>query len=163
MTWILGDSSVIPQVDGDLVVMSANVAQLISGKAWRRALADIYQALRPGGLLAFDRRNPAAREWEGWTKDKSYGTRSTTVGELTEWMEAGPVSPSGDVSVNFHNVFTATDDHVVEHQTFSFLDEEEVSRDLKTAGFDDVGVWGGWNHEPTTNASPLMVFEARKN
>ncbi len=62
--WINGDSSDLPDGDFDLALMTGNVAQHILDPDWARSLADLQRALRPGGVLAFETRNPVARAWE---------------------------------------------------------------------------------------------------
>ncbi|TDK28113.1 class I SAM-dependent methyltransferase [Arthrobacter crusticola] len=166
VTWRVGDSAAIGAAQADLVVMSGNTAQHIIGEAWHRALADIYRGLRPGGSLAFERRNPAAREWENWTRDKSYSTRQTAVGELVEWYEVTSVGETGDVSFTSHNLLTAPGQQVpeaiTEHATLAFHGIDEVTADVGAAGLEPVGTWGGWRRQPMTATSPLMVFHARR-
>lgn len=53
--------------------MTANVAQQIVGAdAWRETLRGTYAALRPGGRLVFETRDPARRAWEEWNRETSY-------------------------------------------------------------------------------------------
>ena len=87
-TWIHGDASAIPgSVRVDAVTMTGNVAQVFLTDAdWHAALAAILGALRPGGHLIFESRDPDRRAWEEWTEEL---TRSTTevpgVGRVTDW------------------------------------------------------------------------------
>lgn len=63
--WIQGDASALWDIGADLALMTGNVAQVFWDDAsWESALRSLHRALRPGGCLAFDSRNPAAREWE---------------------------------------------------------------------------------------------------
>lgn len=51
----------------DLALMTGHVFQtLIDDEQIRNCLRAVARALRPGGLLAFDTRNSAARAWETW-------------------------------------------------------------------------------------------------
>ncbi len=44
--------------------MTGHVAQVfLSDEAWTATLTAIYDALRPGGRLAFETRNPGDRAW----------------------------------------------------------------------------------------------------
>ncbi|WP_159616337.1 class I SAM-dependent methyltransferase [Arthrobacter zhaoguopingii] len=166
VSWRLGDSGTIGGAEADLVVMSGNTAQHIVGMAWHRALADIYRGLRPGGSLAFERRNPTAREWEHWTRDKTYSTRQTAVGDLVEWFEVTSVGETGDVAFTSHNLLTAPGEQapetITEHATLAFRGIDEVTADLGAAGFTSVEAWGGWHREPMAATSPLMIFQARR-
>ncbi len=166
VSWLLGDSRDIGDARTDLVVMSGNVAQHIRGKAWHQALSDIHGGLRPGGTLVFERRNPLARAWEHWTKEKTYGTRNTAIGELVEWYEVTSVDETGNVTFTSHNFLTTSGedkpDSITEHLTLSFLSQDQVSADLEAAGFSVTGIWSGWHREPMEATSPLMVFQAQR-
>ena len=71
MTWVLGDSRAIPGGGFDLAVMSGNVAQHIPDPAWERTLSDLRRALRDGGVLVFESRNPRARAWTTWSSRRT--------------------------------------------------------------------------------------------
>lgn len=162
VTWILGDSRDITSDSADLVLMSGNVAQHITGDAWRRTLADIYQGLRRPGYLTFERRDPTARAWENWTKKKTLSTRVTPVGTLREWMEPTTTTDGEVRTFDCHTIFTDTDEHLVESLTLSFKDESSIRADLETTGFTIEDVWGGWRGEAVNDDSGLLVFDARK-
>lgn len=63
--WIQGDASALGAIGADLALMTGNVTQVfLDDEAWTSALHSLLRALRPAGRLAFDSRNPDAREWE---------------------------------------------------------------------------------------------------
>ncbi|NJC20992.1 SAM-dependent methyltransferase [Arthrobacter pigmenti] len=159
--WVNGDSGGIDVRDADYAVMTGNVAQHILGDAWPRTLADLRQALRPGGVLAFESRNPEARAWESWKLDDRT-VRDTPHGPLTEWAEVSDLNGNGEVTLAFHNVFEDTGDHVVENLTLAFRDRERITRALVAAGFDVEIVWGSWIRKPFQEADPVMIFKARR-
>jgi SAM-dependent methyltransferase len=71
--WIEGDSSALGTPEADLVIMTGNVAQVFLDDAdWATTLRAIHAALRVGGHLAFESRNPNARAWEGWNREATY-------------------------------------------------------------------------------------------
>jgi SAM-dependent methyltransferase len=81
VTWLFGDASALPATaDADLAVCTGNAIMHISPELLPATLASLAGALRPGGTLSFESRNPAAREWERWTPDSTYGERDTPVG-----------------------------------------------------------------------------------
>lgn len=88
-TWIHGYAGDVPDAVADLVVMTGHVAQyFLTEEAWGEVLAEAYRALRPGGWLAFESRNPGRRAWERW--DPEHTTRRLPHpdgGELTTWIE----------------------------------------------------------------------------
>ena len=81
--WILGDSRDIPAAPFDYAVMTGNVAQHIVDSDWERTLTDISEALRDGGVLAFESSNPQSRAWEKWAKAEPT-IRDTANGSLRE-------------------------------------------------------------------------------
>jgi ubiquinone/menaquinone biosynthesis C-methylase UbiE len=67
--WRLGYSDALEPESAEFAVMSGHVAQVfVEDDAWLGALRDLHRALVPGGLLAFESRNPSARKWEAWTR-----------------------------------------------------------------------------------------------
>ncbi len=160
MQWALGDSRDIPGGRHDYAVMSGNVAQHIPDGAWERTLADVRSALRDGGVLAFESRNPRARTWESWA-DSAPTTRATVHGPLREWMETSEPEP-GRVVLTAHNRFEDTGEHVVEHLTLAFRDRPLIEHQLREAGFTVDAVWSDWHRTPGEDDSPLMIFQARR-
>lgn len=158
--WILGDSRDIPGRGFDYAVMTGNVAQHIPDVGWERTLSDIHCALRKGGILTFESRNPELRAWDAWAEDEPTA-RSTVHGSLREWLEVSEPGP-GRVVLTAHNVFEASDDHVVEVLMLAFRDRALIERQLNHAGFVIDDLWGDWNRSPCTAASPLMIFQARR-
>lgn len=88
--WIHGDATALPPLHVDLATMTANVAPAIADSdAWQQTLRGTYEALRPGGRLVFETRNPARRAWETWNRDTSH--------RVTEIPHLGPVETWADV------------------------------------------------------------------
>ena len=160
VTWIVGDSRALP-ADLDLVVMSGNVAQHIGPADWDRSLRDIGAALRVGGTLAFETRNPAARAWESWTPDATTGTRTTPDGELTDWLDVTGPDEHGTIVLHAYNRWDSGEELVVD-QPLTFRSYHTVERDLRAAGMEIGAVWGGWAGETFDDETPLMVIEARR-
>lgn len=157
--WLLGDSRALGRLDADLVVMTGNVAQHIVGQDWPRTLSDVAAALRPGGTLAFESRNPAARAWTQWHREQTYATRDTAAGPLTEWLEVTEVA-DGNVTFEAHNIFAHTGEHLVSTQTLAFRSVNQTTADLTAAGLVLRQFWGGWHGQAVDAESPLLVFEA---
>ncbi len=98
---MLGDSRDIPAEPFDCAVMTGNVAQHIPDNEWERSLRDISEALRGGGVLAFESRNPQARAWEEWaTVELAPG--DTVSGPLWEWCDVKQAEP-GQIVLTAHN------------------------------------------------------------
>src|ERR1700742_4564248 len=76
--WRLGCSDILESESAELAVMSGHVAQVFTADdAWLAALRDLHRTLVPGGLLAFESRNPGARKWESWTRELTIRTVET--------------------------------------------------------------------------------------
>ena len=158
--WILGDSRDIPAEPFDYAVMTGNVAQHIGDGDWERTLTDIGGALRDGGVLAFESRNPQSRAWEKWAAAEPT-IRDTVNGPLREWYDVNETEP-GQIVLTAHNVFENSGEHITEQLALAFRERELIEKQLRDAGFEVHGVWRDWNRTPHTDGSPTMVFEAHR-
>lgn len=157
--WIDGTSSELPDVTADLAVMSGNVAMHIPDESWSPTLADIAQRLRPGGVLAFESRNPALRAWESWTSEPG-STRATPHGLLKEWMRLDSVGADGRVDLTAINHFVDADETVLEPMSLWFRSADRLRADLAAAGFSRVEVFSDWEYSPERADAPLFVITA---
>lgn len=134
--WISGDASALPPLRVDLVTMTANVAQEITGpRDWRATLRGAYEALRPGGHLVVETRNPARRAWEEWNRERSHRvTEIAGLGPVESWVEvtevAGPL-----VSFRWTYVFAADGEVLTSDSTLRFRERQEAEADLTAQGF----------------------------
>lgn len=161
VTWIHGDASALaPTGAADLVLCTGNAIMHISPEELPAALASVAAALRSGGMVSFDSRNPACRAWEHWTPEATYRERVTLAGLLREWLDVTDVR-DGRVVFNAHNVFPDGEDRVYGSVLF-FRSAGEFYRELETAGFTDITCTGGWHSSPAGDGSPLLVFRARR-
>lgn len=134
--WICGDATVLPPLRVDLATMTANVAQAIADpQAWRATLRGAHAALRPGGHLVFETRDPAGRAWEEWNREASHGvTEIPDVGAVESWVEVleidGPL-----VTFRWTYVFAADGQVLTSDSTLRFREREEVEADLVAQGY----------------------------
>jgi SAM-dependent methyltransferase len=159
VTWIHGDATVIPaSVSVDAVTMTANVAQVfVTDDDWLATLAAIHAALRPGGRLIFESRDPARRAWEGWTEER---TRSTTeipgIGRVTDWVQVTDVD--GDlVTFESPNVFEADGTVITSRSTLRFRSRDQIESSLTRSGFLVDGV-----RDAPDRPGRELVFVARR-
>jgi SAM-dependent methyltransferase len=134
--WICGDATRLPPLQADFATMTANVAQAIADPgAWRATLRGAYEALRPGGRLAFETRDPARRAWEGWNRG---ATRRVTeipdVGAVESWVEVTDVDLPL-VSFRWTYVFASDGQVLTSDSTLRFRERPEIERDLAAHGF----------------------------
>lgn len=159
VTWIDGDARALePSADTDLLICAGNAFMHIGGDELVETLRRIGRTLVAGGVLAFETRNPAHREWEQWTPAATKRTRGTAFGQLTEWLEVTSVSP-GVVVFDGHNVFADGTDRVAT-STLYFRTEAELIEALGAAGFDDVQVQGAWEGDPVAAEHRLLIVRA---
>jgi SAM-dependent methyltransferase len=134
--WICGDATALPPLQSDLATMTANVAQAVADpQTWQKTLQGAYEALRPGGHLVFETRDPARRAWEEWTRERSYRVMEIPgVGSVESWVQLIEVSRP---LVTFRWTYAfATDGQVLtSDSTLRFREREEVERDLVAHGY----------------------------
>ncbi len=139
--WICGDATTLPPLQVDLATMTGNVAQVFLTDAdWLGSLSGIRAALRPGGRLVFETRDPARKAWLDWNPGQ---TRRTTdipsVGPVETWCEVTEVR---EPLVSFRWWYRFESDGLVltSDSTLRFRERDEVERTLHEAGLrvDDV-------------------------
>jgi SAM-dependent methyltransferase len=136
VTWLHGDATALPPLQVDLVTMTANVAQAIADPSdWAATLTASRAALRPGGHLVFETRDPARRAWEEWTREQTYSvTDIPGVGRVRDWNQVTDVDLP---LVTFVGTCVFESDGAVleSTSTLRFRDRDEVVRDLTVHGF----------------------------
>jgi SAM-dependent methyltransferase len=139
--WIHGDARSLPRLEVDLATMTANVAQaIVERTAWDETLSGIYDALRPGGHLVFETRDPAYQAWREWNRAASYQvTEIDDIGAVESWHEVNDVSGSL-VSFRSTTVFASDAEVLTFDSTLRFRERGEVETDLVAHGYvvDDV-------------------------
>ncbi|HEX4444688.1 MAG TPA: class I SAM-dependent methyltransferase [Galbitalea sp.] len=134
--WIVGDAESLPPLQVDLATMTANVAQVfVTDEAWLGTLRGIRGALRPGGRLVFETRDPDRRAWEDWATDDARETVEVPdIGPVETWLEILEVAPPL-VSFRFTNLFASDGSTIVSDSTLRWRSREEVEASLAVAGF----------------------------
>jgi SAM-dependent methyltransferase len=159
VTWLHGDASALaPTGTVDLVLCTGNAVMHVSPEELPSTLTAVAAALRPGGIVSFESRNPAFREWERWTPEATYGERVTSVGRLREWLDVTDVREDR-VVFDAHNVFPDGEDRVYTNVLF-FRSAQQFQRELEVAGFTDIAWTGDWRGGPVEESSRILVFRA---
>lgn len=134
--WICGDATALPPLHVDLATMTANVAQAIADPpTWQKTLRGAYGALRPGGHLVFETRDPARRAWEEWNRGSSYRVMEIPgVGAVESWVQLIEVN-SPLVTFRWTYVFAADGQVLTSDSTLRFRERQEIETDLTAQGF----------------------------
>jgi SAM-dependent methyltransferase len=134
--WLLGDATCLPPMQVDLAIMTGNVAQVFTTEVeWSATLTGVRAALRPGGLLVFETRDPARQAWLSWTREQSQiRTEIPGAGVVRRWAELTGVS--GElVSFRMFTVFDAAGTVLTSDSTLRFRDRDEITESLAALGY----------------------------
>ena len=134
--WLAGDASTLPPLNVDLVTMTGNVAQVfLADEDWASTLRGARSALRPGGWLVFEIRDPARRAWREWQRDQTHRrVELPEVGPVETWIDLTDVSlPFVSFRTTF--VFGADGAVLTSDSTLRFRSRDEVGDSLDAGGF----------------------------
>jgi SAM-dependent methyltransferase len=145
--WVEGGAEQLGSPAADLAVMSGHVAQFILSDAdWLETLTAVKTALRPAGYLAFESRDPRAREWERWTGRKRT-IPDSPYGPIESWTEVTKVE--GEVVHALgHRRLLHSDEELVSPFALRFRSEELLRKSLSASGFSVKEIFGDWDRRP---------------
>jgi SAM-dependent methyltransferase len=134
--WIHGDATCLPDLQVDMATMTANVGQVfLSDESWGATLHGIYGALRPGGHLVFEVRDPAGEAWLGWNRASTYDRlESPDVGGVETWLDVTDVRGEY-VSYRRTYIFAADGVTLTSDSTRRFRPRAAIEQSLRSAGY----------------------------
>ena len=139
--WLQGDATTLPPMHVDAAFMTANVAQVfLTDDDWQATLRGTRRALRPGGHLVFETRDPARRAWEQWTPELTLTVVDVPgIGVVESWEEV--IDVAGDL-VTFRSLTRFRRDDVVleSTSTLRFRERPDIEASLRREGFRTVEV-----------------------
>lgn len=133
--FLFGNATTLPPLQADLATMTGNVAQVfLTDDDWAATLNGIHRALRPGGRLVFETRDPGRRAWEDWIRDWSPQRVALPDGTVVE--SSSTVTRVEPPFVTFDARITLSDGAVLtSSSTLRFREREEIESSLAEAGF----------------------------
>jgi SAM-dependent methyltransferase len=144
----------------DLVTMTGHAFQELRTDA---EIADVLRgmrdAVRPGGRIAFETRNPGARAWESW---QGASFQVPYQGDtITVSYEVHDVD--GDLVTFTEFTDGGRWDHQADTATLRFLSRLDLDRFLAAAGLQVETYYGDWESGPLTDTSPEIIALARRS
>lgn len=165
--WIHGFADQLPAQSADLAVMEGHVAQyFLSHSDWEAVLGHAFRALKPGGHLAFEVRNPDALELDAWDPESTRETHPHPAGgEFTSWMEIAEITEDRAegalITARAHNILPDSR-VIIAEETLRYRPLNVLRQTLSAAGFLPVQIWGDWDREELIEDSPEMIFLVQK-
>ena len=159
--WVHGGVGQLRTPGADLAVMSGHVAQfMLTDAEWLEALAGLKEALRPGGYLAFESRDPRAREWERWSGRKRI-VPDSPFGRIESWTEVTNVE--GDVVYAVgHRRLVQSNEELLSPFAIRFRSEQLLRQSLTSSGFSVESVFGDWDRRLPSPGERELIVIARK-
>lgn len=161
--WVVGGyEKLAAEIQGDMTIMTGHVAQfLLEDTEWNAALRVIHTAIKPGGYLVFESRNPQVKPFTTWPYSANHETIADTPLGSVEWWCENLVYADGYATYELHYLFSKTGEEIISANKLRFRTYEELQASLKDAGFTVEQVYGDWDRQPFTPQSAEMIFIAK--
>ncbi len=161
VTWVQSDAATLSlRSRFDLIIMTGHAFQILrTDDAVVNSLVNLRRHLADGGRLAFETRNPLAREWEEWTPGNSTETLDIpSIGRIEVFSSiASAELPFVTYMTHFH---FANGERRTEPATLRFMEKSELAAFLSRCGFCDVAWYGNWDRSAWTPESPEIIVVA---
>jgi SAM-dependent methyltransferase len=161
--WIVGSSDKLDAgLQGDMTIMTGHVAQFfLEDKEWNEALQNIRLAIKPGGYLVFESRNPQVRPFADWPTSTHHDKIANTPLGPIEWWADEMIFDGEYASYTLHYLFNETGEELVSDNKLRFRTYDALQMSLGDAGFTIERMYGGWSGDPFEAQSPEMIFTAK--
>ncbi|MBW7453761.1 class I SAM-dependent methyltransferase [Paenibacillus sepulcri] len=132
--WFHGTTEMLSGLQVDLITMTGNVAQVfVTDKEWISTLRACREAIRPGGRLVFEVRDPAMEAWKNWNREQSHQvTEAPEIGRVETWTDLVSVQLP---LVTFRHTFIFHSDgtELTSDSTLRFRSQSEIIDSLAAA------------------------------
>ncbi|GLX66670.1 class I SAM-dependent methyltransferase [Paenibacillus glycanilyticus] len=134
--WLHGTIDAIQGMQVDLVTMTGNVAQVfITDEEWTGMLRACQEAIRPGGRLVFEVRDPAMEAWNNWNRESTYQClERSDFGRVETWVDLLEVNLPW-VTFRHTFIFCREGKELTSDSTLRFRSKEEIMDALSEARF----------------------------
>ncbi len=192
--WLHGGAQNLGAFEADLAIMTGHVAQFfLEDESWQQALRSIRGALKPGGYLAFECRNPLVQPFlkasrQGAQRKSQISAQISENSDCSEQSEhidwpsdtnrrkvfdplAGAVewwfqllSVEGErVLYEIHYLFESSGEKAISVNELRFRSRDELQDSLIDTGFTVECVYGNWDFQLADGDSPEFIFVARRS
>lgn len=162
--WIIGGyEKLAADMQADMTIMTGHVAQFfLEDNEWKAALKAINTAIKPGGYLVFESRNPSITPFNNWPySDNHELITDTPLGPIEWWCEKLTYA-DGYANYELHYLFRNTGEEIISANKLRFRTYEQLQTSLEEAGFMAEEAYGSWDKSPFEAQSPEMIFIAKK-
>jgi ubiquinone/menaquinone biosynthesis C-methylase UbiE len=143
----------------DLIIMTGHVFQLLlSDGDIRAALGNLRRHLAPGGRIAFETRNPDAREWQYWSPRETRRRVDTAAGPADVHYDISEVT--GELVTYEMCIRFPDGEQAVVPDTLRFMGQAELAGFLSGAGLTGISWYGDWDRSPVGPDSPEIIVIA---
>jgi ubiquinone/menaquinone biosynthesis C-methylase UbiE len=162
VTWVDATAtSLASQQSFDLIIMTGHAFQILhSDEDIAAALVNLRRHLKREGMLVFETRNRACREWDGW---QPHLTREECVlADGSRLVIHNSIAADDLPFVTYRTHFRFGDEpERVTEATLRFTTAAELSGLLATAGLTRVTWAGNWDGSPLAASAPEIIVHAR--
>lgn len=162
--WITGGVEAFSGLSADLILMTGHVGQFfVDENEWTSTLQSIHRSLNPGGVLAFEARNPDYPLFGDWSDEGAWVRfKNAEYGEV-RWSYR--VIEARERAVRYENLYQlGADPEILSSKNeLAFRNESEISTQLGDAGFIICDAYGDWNLNSISPNRPEMIFVCEKS
>lgn len=161
VAWVASDAAHLAlSTRFDLVIMTGHVFQVFLEDAEIvAALGNLRRHLAPGGRIAFETRNPAAREWDSWTP--ALTREQIVVPDIGPVVVHYDVTGSDDRYVRFDTHYDfGGGDRIVAPTILRIMDQATLAQLLGESGLTPLEWFGDWDRSALGPKSPEIIVIA---